>query len=282
MRGVMTGLALSALVTAAPEDHQGPERLAVLPVLLSADAVTSARAVFDDVDRASQLRPGLRVMSIDDYYFHEGQALAKRALACGSDMTCTAKQLEPFAARLGLVVVVNGELDPPLVSLVLLDSARGAVAAQWAGQVGGGRSGVQTEIVRRTAEMLEGQGFVQHGRLKVRVRPDEATVQVDAEIGPDLGTPDTFTLAPGPHDIVATAAGHTTSRATATVLAGQETEVTLELEPSSSVWSSPWLWVGLGAVVAGAAAATAVVVSGQSPTCLCVQTRDMMDCSGCP
>ena len=49
------------------------------------------------------------------------------------------------------------------------------------------------------------------------------------------------------------------------------------------VFSSPWFWVGTAVVAAGVAAGiTAAAVSGGQQTCVCVITRDQMDCGGCP
>ena len=73
-------------------------RLAVLPIIVAPSPDLNASKVFAAVDEAAQLRRTLRVMSIDDYFFHEGGELANRALACGEDTACIAKQLAPFDA----------------------------------------------------------------------------------------------------------------------------------------------------------------------------------------
>lgn len=270
-------LAATALLLGTPEPR-GPERLAVLPVLLSAQDHASAKTVFDAVSQAAHLRPGLRVMSIDDYYFHEGQALAKRVLGCGADAGCMAQQLAPFDARLGLVIVVNGELSPPLVSVLLLDGERAAMAAQWAGQV----EGRITEHIRaQVAEQLDAQGFTQSGRLVVDASPSQATLRV-GDTAPDLGTGNTFTLPPGQYTVRGLAEGYLSGEQPAQVVAGEERRIQLELRPEpDSIWSSPWLWVGVGVVAAGAAATAVAVSAGGGDTCLCVQTRGMMDCGGC-
>lgn len=271
-----------ALSGPATPDAAGPERLAVLPVLLGEPAPTGVRAVFDAVEAAARLRAGLRVMSVDDYYFHEGRALARRALACGSDTRCMAGQLAPFDARLGLVVLVNGELSPPLVSVFLLDGEDGDVAAQWAGQVDGGEAAVTERLTSETARMLEDRGFLRSGRLKVRVAPDRATLMVGEDTAPDLGTSDTFTLLPGRYELRAVADGFEPGKLGVEVKAGEQTQVDLQLEPESSVLASPWLWIGVGAVAVGAAAtATALALGGSSDPCICVVTKDMSDCGGC-
>lgn len=272
-------IALSTLIAAS----DGPERVAVLPVLLGPHEKAQVRPIFDAVERGAAMRTGLRMMSIDDFYFHGGQELASRALACGSDAGCMANELAPFGARFGLVVVVNAELSPPLVSLMLLDGSQKAMAAQWAGQVKGGPPAVQQAISEQTAAFMKGQGFLQSGLLQVQVKPDNATVLVEGQSGPDLGTALSFTLLPGTYTVRGEAEGHSPASTQATILPGALTEASLSLEPESSIWSSPWLWVGVGAVVLSAAATGAVLAaSGSGSTCICVQTRDQPDCSMCP
>ncbi len=270
---------LLAVLSAAPAN--GPERLAVLPVLLGAAKPKIAR-ILDCVAQASTLRRGLRVMSIDDYYFHGGQDLARRALSCGADTNCMAKHLAPFGARLAMVVVLNEELTPPLVSLIMLDGDGGAVAAEWAGQVHGGPAAVYAQISAKSAEFLQGLGFKQSGRLKVGVSPEQVALRVGQQ-GPDLGSSDTFTLLPGQYTVHGFADDYLPGQVSAEVLAGQDTHASLELTPDSSMWKSPWAWVGLGAVVLGAVATTTVLATGSSDQpCICVLTVDGMDCRACP
>ena len=270
---------LAGLLCGAP----APERLAVLPVLLDADAVADVDEVFDAVRTAAHLRTGLRPMTVGEYYFHGGQELAKRSLACGPDPACIARELRPMDARLGLLVLVNGELEPPLVSLILLDAQQGEVVGEWAGRVAGGRGAVRATVVSRSSALLDAQGFLQSGRLRVRAQPAQAALMVDDAVPPDLGTADTFTLPPGPHRLVATAAGHAPRALEVQVRPAEVTDVDLALTPEASVLSSPWLWVGAGVLAAGVAASVAVVATrGQdAPPCACVLTRDQMSC-GCP
>lgn len=272
---------LLLLALAAAPSVPGPESLAVLPVLLG-PSKREVGPVFDSIGRASRLRRGLRVMSIDDYYFHGGQDLARRALGCSADTECMAKQLAPFGARLAMVVVINEELTPPLVSLILLDGHGGAVAAEWAGQVRGGPAAVYDKITAKSADFLERLGFKQSGRIKVRVSPDQVALRIDQK-GPDLGSSDTFTLLPGRYTVHGVAQNYLSARVQVDVIAGQETSARLDLNPDTSVWNSPWAWIGAGAVVLGTVVATtALITKSSNPACICTLTVDGMDCTTCP
>lgn len=274
---------LALLPAPAAAQDSGPERLAVLPILVGAAALAEPRPVFSWVERAADLRPGLRPMTIDDYYFHEGDRLAREVLSCGSDGPCMASRLRPFGARLGLVVVVNGELSPPLVSVLLLDGAEGKITSEWAGQVAA--EGLADAVTTQARLALDKAGFQQAGRLKVRVQPRQASLRVGEDTLPDLGTPDTFTLMPGRYAVQGLAEGHRSGTVEADVRAGETVWVDLELAEETGSWvSSPWFWVGASVVAAGVAAGVtaAAVGGGGDQTCVCVITRDQMDCGGCP
>ncbi|MCB9645945.1 MAG: PEGA domain-containing protein [Deltaproteobacteria bacterium] len=269
---------LVAVVGAQP----APERMAVLPVLVAAEGLVDVDQVFAAVEAAAAWRLGLRPMTVGDYYFHGGQELARRSLACGPDAACITRELRPMDAGLGLVVLVNGELDPPLVSVLLLDARRGAVAAEWAGQISGGPDAVRDAVQLRTSAALDKQGFLQMGRVRVRTSPAQAARVMDGATEPDLGTLDTFTLPPGPHRLHVSAPDHRPKQVEVEVRAAEVTDLEVRLEPEGGLLSSPWLWVGVGVVAVGAAAAvTAVAVGQQSPVCACVVTRDQPNCV-CP
>lgn len=261
------GAALCLLVAAAPV------RLAVLPVLSGPGTEVTASKVFRIVDDAADLRPGVRVMSIDDYFFHEGGALANRALACGQDTACIAKQLEPFEADLGLVVVVDLEITPPLWSLILLDTKARKVVDEHYAQVEGGAEVVFAKVLAKASEMLDRRGFHRAGRLIVKTTPAAAGVSIEGW-RPDVGTPHQYTLPPGTYAVFATAEGHESATTNAVVTSGATTEVPLALAPVTSVFDSPWLWVIGATVVVGAAVAVGVATTASSEDCVCIVTVD--------
>jgi hypothetical protein len=101
--------------------------------------------------------------------------------------------------------------------------------------------------------------------------------------------PLTIRVNPGTHLVTGEASGHATVRQAVTVQPGESTEVRLGLradapEPATiarasrsggsarpftaddessgpSAWTSPWLWIGVGAVVAGAVIAIVLAVA---------------------
>ncbi len=250
-----------------------PTRLAVLPVLSGPGSEVTASKVFRVIDDAADLRTGLRVMSIDDYFFHEGGALANRALACGQDTACIGEQLAPFEADLGLVVVVDLEITPPLWSLILIDTKAKHVVDEHYAQVEGGAEVVFERVRAKAAEMLDRRGFFRAGRLVVRSTPTAAAVSIAGQ-RPDVGTTHQFTLPPGTYAVSVQAEGHEAATANAVVTSGATTEVPVSLAPVTSVFESPWLWVIGATVVVGAAVAVGVATTASSDDCVCLVTID--------
>lgn len=253
-------------------------RLAVLPIIVAPSPDVNASKVFAAVDEAAQLRRTLRVMSIDDYFFHEGGELANRALACGEDTACIAKQLAPFDADLGLVVIINPKLDPPLLSLLLIDTKAKTVAAEAYPRT---KSGEIFETLRTEAEKLfDKRGFGRAGRLMVRVDPSRATITIDGA-KPDVGTPNRYTLEAGTYEVRAEAEGFAPKTAQAVVTSGMTAEVALTLEPDEPIYASPWFWAAGAAVVVGTAVGVGFATLSSSTDCVCALTADTRECTIC-
>jgi hypothetical protein len=249
-----------------------PTRLAVLPVL-SGPGVT-ASMVFSTIDDAAALRTGLRVMSIDDYFFHEGGALANRALACGQDTACIGAQLEPFQADLGLVVVIDVEITPPLLSLILIDTKKREVVDEHYAQVEGDREALFSRLRAESGAMLDRRGYARSGRLLVRTTPAKAEVKIAGQRA-DIGTPNQFTLPPGTYAVEASAEGYEAASGNAVVTSGATTELPLSLAPMTSFLDSPWPWIVGATVVVGAAVAVGVAAGSTTEACVCFVTADV-------
>ncbi len=273
---VALSLALGTLPCFAAE---APKRLAVLPVLEGDAPGLSVGEVFRGVDRGASARP-VRPMSVDAYFFQDGRELSNRALSCGGDTQCLADALAVFRADLGLVVIANAALDPPLLSLVLLESATREVV--------GDRHGTWTadapfaeQLSGLLAGLLDDAGLRQLGFLEVLVEPASAVVRVGDGWPADEGAAHRYTLPPGPYPVRADASNHQRAERAVEVRPGELTRVELRLESSGSLTSSPWFWGGVVAVVAAGAAAT-IVALGQPPSgCLCVTSAGEGPCVVC-
>jgi hypothetical protein len=281
MRWFPSMLVLAALASSPASAEAVPaRRLAVLPVIIAGDARTSVSTVFDAVQAAGDLRLGLEVMTLDEYYSHEGAEIAESALACGQDTACMSQKLAPLSTDLGLVVVINRELDPPLLSVLLLDTQNRRVAAESYGQFKGGIDRIGNELERITAGFFDRLQIPKAGRLVVAVEPKGARLLIPGDYPSDRGQPNAFTVPPGTYEVVATLDGYRRSTAAAIVKSGETTAMALRLEPEGSLLSSPWFWVGTGAVVA-VAATTIILLTRPTESCVCVITAQNNECMVC-
>lgn len=273
-----TAAILALLMAAGPS--ASPQRVAVLPIIIAPNKGLTASQVFKQVTDAAELRPTLRVMSIDDYYFNDGGELADRALSCGADTACIARHLAPFDAQLGVVVIANLELDPPLLSVLLLSTAAERSIGEETSQVAVDR--LVPSILTRTNALFDQAGHPRSGRLVIQAEPGRAVVAVEGTtVKPDPGQSNAFTLPPGDYQVVASLEGFDPGRAGATVKSGETTSVRVELEEKTSILESPWFWVVSGAVVVAAGATAAGVALSRNDPCFCVVTADQPDCSVC-
>jgi hypothetical protein len=276
---VVAGTAVERLFPArARPTPAEPARLAILPVLRGARADLTIGAAFEGLERASAFRP-LRPTSIDDYFFQDGKELSARALACGGDTDCLSAELAVFRADLGLVLIGNAEVQPPLLGLVLIDSARERVLAERYETLTGAPF---AEQVRAQVDALfDDAGLLRSGQLELIVEPSGARVEVAGGLEPDPNAAHRYTLAPGEHPVRISAPGHEPVERTVTVRPGEVTRVDLRLEPEGSFWSSPWVWAGLATVVVGTGATVGILAAGGDRDCLCLEGPGERECIVC-
>jgi hypothetical protein len=282
----LVGLSVGAFgltfgLTPSVEAADVERRVAVLPLIIAGDADTSATTVFDAVARASDLRSRLSVMSIDEYYSHDGAEIAEGASTCGEDNACIAKKLSALSNDLGLMVIINRELDPPLLSMILLEIQTGKVAAEFYGQVGGGPQKISAEIERLASDFFDKLKLPKAGRIIVAVDPPGARVLVPGEVGADRGTTNTFTLPPGTYEIAASLDGYRRATAAAIVKSGETTSLAIRLESENGLLSSPLFWGGVGVAVAAVGVTVIYLVTRSSQACVCVITDDQNECMAC-
>jgi hypothetical protein len=249
----------------------------VLPIVLAPKGELTTSEVYQRVAQAAELRPTLRLLSIDQWFFQEGGELANRTLACAADTACIASQLAPFDADLGIVVIANLEIDPPLLSILLLDTAKRETIGESTGEVS---SAIERAILQRTVALLDAAGHPRSGRLFVQVSPPNAAIAIGGA-KPDLGAPNRFTVPPGSYDIVASADGFEGSTTLAHVKSGETTHVSITLSEETSVFETPWFWVVTSAVVVAAAATATGIALSSTERCVCVLTADGRDCTVC-
>lgn len=254
-------------------------RLAVLPIIIAGPhGEASLSSVLADVSDAADRRLGIRLISQEEIFVAGSGDLGKRVRDCGSDIACIANRLRAFDARFGLVVVVNLVLDPPLISLQLLDTDERRLVAQSTGELESGVR-VSAAIRRRANTLLNDAGYSKAGRVIVDVTPAAARVTLNGEIEPDEGKGNVFTIAAGRYDVQASADGFDPATGVAVVLADKVVHVPLMLEEQTSVFGSVWFWAVVGAAVAGGTTA-AIVATRPTTRCLCT-TINGIGCEVC-
>jgi len=123
----------------------------------------------------------LRIITNEEM-FAMSTNLSGRVQDCGSDVTCIAQKLRASDAPLGLVVVVNNALTPPLIGLQLIDTDQSILVGQSLGSPEKGET-ISAAIRGRARKLLEQAGFTQAGRVVVEVSPPatKITLGEDAE-----------------------------------------------------------------------------------------------------
>jgi len=156
-------------------------------------------------------------------------------------------QVEPPSARVRVDGAPVAERGP-----VEVDPGRHVIAVEAEGFASESRTidvarGAQATVVIRMVPA------VVSSRVVVRAEPAAALVRID---GHDVGFGVVEEVVrPGSHSLEVSAAGHTVFRRTFEALAGQTQTIRAVLSSDRTVLSSPWFWVGVVAVAAGAGVA---------------------------
>jgi hypothetical protein len=229
------------------------DRMAVIP-LVEGPGDVSASLVFDAIAAEVEWRPTIELAT-------EGALVVSPFVRCGADESCIADELRSGQIDIGLVVVVNTEVAPGLVSMRAIDAASASTRAKGSGSLGAEGA----EVLRRLAsKLLDELGHREAAKLRI---VSEAAIEALAIEPPPLKqiAPDRFFVAPGAHTIEAIGA----TKITIEARAGAETEVHLTPVASPSIVESPWLWIAVGGAAIAAGAVTAAIVLAQ-PNDLCV------------
>lgn len=271
----MLALAFMGLMASAPQS------LAVVPVVLGGSDGITPSELYNAASDSTRERMELRLLTREEIFVASREGLAKRIQDCGTAVPCLASRLRTLDASLGLLLILNADLDPPLVSLRLLDTDKRTQLGSETIELASNSAGELSKVRQAVASMLKSAGFAASGRVLVQVTPPDAVIMWADGRQPDTGTPNVFTVPPGTYTISGAAEDHDTAESQVTVKAGEETTVSLQLEEKKSIASSPLLWIGVGAA-ALAAGGVAVWAGTRSPSRgLCVILTEGMD-DACP
>lgn len=148
----------------------------------------------------------------------------------------------------------------------------------------------RSESDRAEIERLRAKALERVARVRIAVTPERAEVRLDGVVLERAALADDVVLDPGVHDVAARAEGFTEQRVALEARAGERASMHLRLTPIPAValpspalaptapvasahtqrddgeddtlWSSPWLWLGVGAGAAIIATTAIVLLSG--------------------
>lgn len=251
-------------------------RLAVLPIVTEGPyGSATLSSIFADIGAATSKRLGLTLLSHEEMFAVSQEGLGASVLDCGPDTACIASKLGSFNARLGLVVILTFDLDPPVITLELLDTDHQKVLAESSGELpSGDPQMISLGIRTRTEELFEQAGYRVASRIVVQIVPPSARVRLSDSIEPDKGTTNVFTVAAGKYRVFAELEGWSSNETEADVGIGETRYVDLHLEEKSSIAANPWLWIGVGAGVAGIVTGL-VIGTRRIERCACVTIGGM-------
>ena len=249
-------------------------RLAILPSVVQ--GTLSIEDVFEAAARSLSLRPALEVVTSSELLSGTADPLISTAAKCGSDLACIADRMSGNRIDLALRVVINHAVDPPLVSLHLVDIASVAIAQEVFAEVTGD---VIADLAKLTGQLFDKAGYPEGARVRLVVSPPGADVSFPGAVKRG----DLFLVPAGEHVIDVSREGYVPASQKVVVAGGREVPVFITLaEESGSVVSSPWLWLGVGAGAAAIAAIVVfVVVDPLRPDCICIGDPDGPNCPAC-
>lgn len=209
----------------------------------------------------------LETIARDRAELHLGVALAAREIGqaapfedalrvCGSDVGCLSGRLNATGVGLGLWITA-GDLG---ISALLLDGRHQRVLGTAHAEPS---EPAPQAIARITDSLLEAAGYGLAARLVVELHPREAQLFLDG-----VATSAEQTRMPGPIHLRAEAAGYEPWTAELVLTKGERTELSPQLEPTASIFESPWFWGGTAVVAAGVVVTVAMLVRPLGSVCV--------------
>jgi hypothetical protein len=277
-----TASALAFARSAGAEDAK-PKRLAILPSALGGETahVPAADQLFEAAARGARLRPDLEIVPYNDLFVAGTDSLAGIVRDCGADVRCASNALLQSKVDLGLRVIVNLALDPPVLIANTIDPHAEKVAHESIVELDKNTALIEA-IERAASGVLDAAHFARGGRIAIAVTPADAKLTLPPGARADG---EGYVVSAGRHEVKAAKEGFLPQSESVVVLAGEERAVNLVLSPTESsgiAW--PWWIAGAGAVVLGASAIALVVASPFSShgnhDCLCI-TSAATPCTHC-
>lgn len=266
----MVATALFTLFIAA-----NPSRVAVIPIVgADENAMTRGmvRAVGDTVDE----RVGLSAITLDELFSSDGTALMTAVKRCGTDDNCVRRSIRDFGADFGVVVVMNRRVSPPVVQLALVPGVRSVPPTDPRVANVADATDEATTLRRLTDELLDAAGHVRYGHIEVVTEPPGASVVLD-DVAQPLQVNNRFDVAPGPHRVKVLREGYLEVSETRDVAAGETWTWRPVLREAPSSGISPWVWVGVAAVVVAGGVVAGLALAPRDTT-YCLHSPNIDGC----
>ena len=206
-------------------------------------------------------------IEISDYRPEPAALIAFRA--CAGDGKCFAEALIREAVQVDLLLMISVDNlgNSRLLGLRLVDVARTENVAVVGEEVPAGTS-VTRAVRDRLVKVFPSAWWAPHGLVEVVSVPTGAKVVSGHR---SCVTPCRLRLKYGTHTVSVRAPDHEPLDKQVNVMAAVPVQLAAELEPTSSLLSSPWLWGGIvaTAVIVGSVSAVALTRGGD-PEAICI------------
>lgn len=238
-----------AVLLAALMSGAAPTRVTTVVRVVGSKSARSAQSI------AEAATGGLRwLLNVEIPSYDRRARLDDEVRRCGEDNACVVERLASSGVDLGVYVVANFDVDPPLVTIELLDTARRRAIARDIVDVAG--ADLERAIAASVERALVKTGLEVGGAVVADVVPREAELSLDERLlEPGVATP----ARAGPHVIRGRLDGYLSSERLIEIEPRREERVALELETKPGITSQWWFWTAIAVVVAGSAVAVAVV-----------------------
>lgn len=259
----------------------GLVRLVILSSVIagpSDDAEIDTASLFDAAVRSAgyaigiELVPRARILA--DHFEDDLRA-------CAGEVSCMARRARAADAALVLVVVAETRTSPAVITAELVDAEVSEVIERKLVELDVSmpkRKALDAALAKLAAVLFSKSGHPIGGRLIVEPTPADATIALDPEARANALAMNTFTLAPGTYRVTAKKPGYEDAIARASVVPASDVRVPIQLEETTSIIRSPWLWMAVGSAVVGTA--TAFVIAGAHDRRICVSSN--LSSPSCP
>jgi PEGA domain-containing protein len=262
-----------------PPEAEAPEpavRIALFVLSASgeefsaSDSASISNAALDALRYAPEVevaRPDERVDLGD------GRSIAE----CANDVPCIADRIRARRADLGIIIVANFAIAPPIVTARIIDAMRARVIKN--ALVETDAASLAPAVRGMTMDLVEASGHACGGRIAIETEPRDALVTLTSS--PSGRSPrraqDVFTAPPGRYRVVVSRPEYLTKSAWIESKRGTNTVLAISLERElTTPLSSPWLWVGVGGAALGASLVLALVLLRSSSP----MTADVIQSAG--